>query len=79
MKNKIERWQNFSKESKILHKRYFELSEELHKILMGENKSHIEYLVNEIVLIEKEIDSLKEKYYESFNNSLYRPQQSYIQ
>ena len=70
-------WNNYSKESKLLHKEYYELSEELHKLLKNNvNKENINYLRAQIVSIEKEIDSLKQKYYESFDYSLYRPEGS---
>lgn len=76
MKNKTERWKNYSKESKELHKKFYELSEEFHIILKNPpyDSERVNIVINEIISIEKEIDSLKNKYYESFNNSLHRPQ-----
>lgn len=78
MKNKAERWQNYSKESKELHKKFYALSEEFHILLKSPpyDSERVNTLINEITSIEKEIDSLKDKHYESFNNSLHRPQQS---
>ena len=77
MKNKTERWKNYSKESKELHKKFYELSEEFHILIKNPpyDSEKMSTLINEITSIEKEIDSLKEKHYESFNNSLHRPEQ----
>ena len=78
MKNKTERWENYSKESKELHKKFYALSEEFHNLLKSPPyaSERVNTLINKITSIEKEIDSLKDKHYESFNNSLHRPRQS---
>lgn len=76
MNDLSKRWNDYSKESKILHKEYYIISEEFHQLLINNPKDieNLKYLREKIVSIENQIDSLKDKYYEPLYNSLYRPQ-----